>query len=92
MDTSESTPEFDIFKRIEKLEALKPTAEDGRILGMYAVYISFIALALQRPGQARKLKDTVMADLKKLGLSAGVLERLEKDLVEICDEAEKPRK
>jgi hypothetical protein len=92
MDTSESAPEFDLFGRIERLEALKPTAEDGRILGMYGVFLSFMALALQRRDVARKVKDTVMRDLRRMGLSPGVLEQLEEDLLEICDKAEEQKK
>lgn len=83
-----SEPEWQFFARLEKLEALKPTAEDGRILAMEAFVIAFIALARHRPTIARKAKDLLIARLKKLGLTAGLLGQLERDLLEICDEVE----
>lgn len=91
MDTSE-TPEFDIFSRIEKLEALKPTAEDGRILATASFWLAFSALAIQGPDSARKLKDSLMVGLKRSGLSPGLLERLEQTLLGLCDEVEKLQK
>lgn len=85
MDTTESAPEWEFFERIERLEALKPTADDGRILGAYAVGLSFTALALQRPNAARKMKDGVLGELEKRGISPGVLKWLKAYFLETCD-------
>ncbi len=89
MDASESTPEYDIFKRIEELEALKPTAEDGRILAVDALILAFIALVRDHPRTARKLKDSYLAHLETSNLSPELLKELERFLIIVCDELEK---
>jgi hypothetical protein len=79
------TPEWEIFSRIEELEALKPTAEDAHILAVTSIGLAFAASASQDPARARIIKDEVVGILKMLGLSSGLLEWLERALLGICD-------
>lgn len=85
MDTHESTPEWDIFGRIEKLETLQPTAEEGRILAVEALGLAFMALVIGRPKAARKLKDTYVAHLETTNLSPELLKELGRALTTVCD-------
>lgn len=89
MDTHESTREWDIFKRIERLETLKPTAEDSRILATDALFLAFIALVKDRPKGARKLKDFYIAHLETSKLSPELLKELKDILTSACDQFEK---
>jgi hypothetical protein len=88
MDTHESTPEWDIFERIEKLETLKPTAEEGRILAVEALGLAFMALVIGRPKAARKLKDLYIAHLETTNLSPELLKELGHALTTVCDSLE----
>ena len=81
-------PEWDLFGRIESLEALKHTAEDGFILAAASYLLAFTALAVQLPATARRRKDSLIVGLKQSGLSPGLLEWLERVLPGICDEAD----
>jgi len=89
MDTHEDTPEWGFFDRIEKLESLKPTVEDGRILALNALFVAFIALVKGHPKAARKLKDSFIAHLEETNLSPEILKELERALIIACDEFEK---
>ena len=88
-----SNGEWDIFGRIENLEqdikAAKPTLEEATRVAVYAFELAFIALVRARPDQDRKLKDIIITDLKKLGLSLNTLNTLEQLMLKICDIAEK---
>ena len=89
MDTDESTPEWDIFGRIEKLETLEPKAEDGFILAANALLLAFVALVKDRPKAARKLKDSFIAHLEETNLSRELLKELGHVFTIVCDEFEK---
>lgn len=89
MDTSERTPELEILKGFEELEALKLTAEDGRILATASFSLAFGALVIHSPAIARKVKDSLVAGLKQSGLSPRLLEWLEQHLLGLCDKVEK---
>ena len=88
MDTHESTPEWDIFGRIEKLETLQPTAEDTRILAVNALFLAFIALVKDHPRAARKMKDEYVAHLETTNLNPELLKELGRFLTIICDSFE----
>ena len=88
METHESIPEWNIFERIEKLEALKPTAEDSLILAGHALLLGFIALVKDRPKTARKLKDSFITHLETTKLSPEILKEIERTLIIACDEFE----
>ena len=89
MDTSESTPEWQFFNRIEELESLKPKAEDSFILAANALLLAFVALVKHHPKAARKLKDSVIAHLEETNLSRELLKELGHVLTIVCDEFEK---
>ena len=87
-----STPEFDIFKRLEKLEetsVTKPALDDIFMVARMAFGIAFANIAVARPKQARKQKDSIIKWAKSLGVSKGILEDLESLLLIACEEAEK---
>ena len=89
MDTHESTPEWDIFERIEKLETLQPTAEEGRILAVEALSLAFMALVIGRPKGARKVKDLYIDHLETTNLSPELVKELGRALTTVCDSLEK---
>lgn len=87
---AEERPEWDIFERLEKLEELKPTAEDAAILATFGFTLGFHSLARQSRNP-RKLKDDWIAFLKRKGLSAEAREVLEEWLLAICKIIEERR-
>lgn len=82
------TPEWDIFKRIERLEdktKSKLTLKDTSILSVLTFEIAFYAMGLHAPEFVRKHKDVLLGKLKTMGFSKEWLGILEEDLLSICD-------
>lgn len=88
MDPNDSAPVWDFFERIERLESLRPTAEDSLLLGVYAYAMAFAALVKDNPNIARKLKDTFTAHLETTNLNPELIKVLEGALTVVCDQFE----
>lgn len=80
---AEERLEWDIFERLEKLEELKPTAEDAAILATFGFTLGFYSIAA-RSSNPRKLKDVWITFLRQKGLSVESLRVLEEWLLNIC--------
>jgi hypothetical protein len=83
--------EWEIFKRIEGLEKLKPTLDDTSAIATLALLFSFMHVAGEYPHGARKLKDIIIGFLKAQQLSTKTLNQFETALLQICEESEKQK-
>lgn len=82
------TPEFDIFKRLEKLEDKTKgeiTAKDAFIMGAVGLELAFLAASLYAPQHTRKYKDDILKKLKVMGLDKYWLDELGEDLRNACN-------
>ena len=84
-----STPEWDIFARIEKLENIVPETKDNLILAVSAYAMSFLSLTLRTPSRARKFEDDMAKQLGQVGLSDRLLEVITDLMTNICNDVEK---
>lgn len=66
-----------------------PVLKDANILARHAYVLVFLTLATTRPSKARARKDSLVGALRKAGLSEGKLVDIERDLLQICDRAER---
>lgn len=88
-------PEFDLFKRIENLEAITKggvTVKDAFIAGILSFEIGYTAVSLHYPQRARKYKDLFIARLEQMGFNEHWKKILEKDLLNLCEDLEKAAK
>jgi len=80
---AEKIPEWDIFERLEKLEELKPTAEDAATLAIFSFTLGFYSVAARR-SNPRQLKDVWITFLRRKNLSVQSLRVLEEWLLALC--------
>jgi hypothetical protein len=66
-----------------------PMLRDASILARHSYVVVFLLMATSSPGEARARKDSLVGALRRGGLSEGKLVDIERDLLEICDWAEK---
>jgi hypothetical protein len=66
--------------------------KNTNMVAMDGYALAFLALVGWNPSNARKMKDLVLNGLKRGGLKANILNKLERNLVQICEEAEKKRR
>ena len=82
-------PEFDIFKRIENLEAKFGNEafniKDAIIISVISMRTSFLTMCVNYPQNSRLLKDQLIAALKQSGLSKIWIENIQEDLLNICN-------
>jgi len=87
-----STPEWDLFKRLEGLESTstvtKPAIHDALVLAKMALALTFVNRTVRFPRGARKLKDDIIGLAKRAGVSQESLEGVEVLLSPICEIAE----
>ena len=82
-------PEWDVFKRIESLEELRPTVGDLTIIAVDTFLLLFGWLAMEHRSGARAFKDRLIAIFEKGGLSKETLNSLQKFMLQVCEKAEK---
>ncbi len=85
----EETPEWQLFKRIENLEAIVPTLRDAYGLAVMAFVISFIHQA-ETEANPRQFKDVMITSLEPF-VSPGLMKILQREMLEICESIEKER-
>lgn len=85
------TPEWDIFKRVERLEKLKPTVDEVGGLAIATFQLVFLWLAAEKPTRIRRLKDNLIVFLKEQGISGQTLDSLQTFMLQVCGHAEKQR-
>lgn len=74
------TPEFDLFKRIEDLEAKTESPfklHDAFVIGWAALEFTYLTMCFETPMNPGKYKDIILEHLKKNGLNPKLLEGLE---------------
>jgi hypothetical protein len=86
-DEQKSTPEWDIFTRIERgeqligrideeIEAITPTLVDTMVLAIDRISFAFLALVQEHPKYARRLKDVLITMHKRENIDPKLLEIL----------------
>ncbi len=85
----EETPVWDLFKRIESLEAIVPTLRDARGIAFMAFVLSFYYSASLRD-HPRMVKDYLVDSFKGL-VSPETLKVLEKTMLGVCKVIEEER-
>ena len=88
MDTSETTPEFDIFERIKEVELTLP---EVKVVAKFAFAVAFYNAASRFPNP-RLVKDEYLDSLSGLGLRKELVDSLGKMMVGICEVLEESKK
>ena len=88
-----SIPEWEIFKRLEKLEMVsantKTLLQDTFTFARMALTLIFLKAITERPDRAIALKDALVGSAKRSGVSKEGSKFLEDLLLELCKEVEK---
>ena len=81
-------PEFDLFKRLEKLEGKtrgKFSSRDVYIVALASLITAWWALSMHNPHDARQNKDGILKALKNAGINKELLDILGEIFSEQCD-------
>lgn len=89
----EKVPEFDIFKRLERLEEITngefTAVTETLLVAIAAFWVAFLALSTHYPEFARKYKDDIVGSLQRKGLNRRLLDMLREISTDIVDQIEK---
>jgi len=88
-------PEFDIFTRIEQLEEKATgmlTLREAIFLAAFGCELAFANIAMQNPGDARNIKDELIAKLKRWGINEEFVDLLDEDFASMCSSVEQQTK
>lgn len=77
-----------LSEQLKDLDKIKVTAEDAIGLALLALGLAFIHLAATEPKRARKLKDTLLQVVEKMGFTSDLRQAITKVLTTICESVE----
>jgi hypothetical protein len=86
-------PEWNLFERLEELEKIVgqtggATLRETFVLASQAYFLTFTSWATRIPTEARRNKDLLISDLKRLDVNMEVVASIENTLTKICEMVE----